>query len=523
MHRLKELAALADGRLPTEQAVQRALALAREGLGADEAFLVYGSDESFHTLGARGETGLTDVGIWLIHRYLMSDGPVCAFDLVGDRVENMRPAMTPSPAHHVAALLPTVTSTGEMVVARGSWQDGLGEKRASWLHATLPALALVLDRQLDLSRAERQRSQLSALANMTRVLAESEDLETVLTDVAATIAVVAGVNYVSIDLIDADGTISLRATNAPTARADQLRGRWQRGATRPDPVRDEVLETRRPVLLPDVQNDERVPASGRNFFVRTLIRSAAVFPLLAKDEVLGVLSLASHRPTEFPPDAVDLIEGLAAQVAGAVKAIGLYQELADSKAQLQQLNEQLVESMGIEHWLARTDALTGIPNRRFIDETLRAEVARVHRHGQTLSVVLADIDDLKSINDTHSHLAGDEVLRGVAGFARRSCREVDVVGRYGGDEFVFVLPATTLQEAAVLAERFRTRLAEHVFSLRSGGTILVTASVGVAEWDSDTMSDADCLVRKADQAMYRAKQAGRNRTMIAAGDQMLVA
>jgi diguanylate cyclase (GGDEF)-like protein len=115
------------------------------------------------------------------------------------------------------------------------------------------------------------------------------------------------------------------------------------------------------------------------------------------------------------------------------------------------------------------------------------------------------------------------VLRGVAGFARQSCREVDVVGRYGGDEFVFVLPATTLQEAAVLAERFRTRLAEHVFSLRSGGTILVTASVGVAEWDSDTMSDADCLVRKADQAMYRAKQAGRNRTMIAAGDQMLVA
>jgi diguanylate cyclase (GGDEF)-like protein len=174
--------------------------------------------------------------------------------------------------------------------------------------------------------------------------------------------------------------------------------------------------------------------------------------------------------------------------------------------------------MGIEHHLARTDALTGIPNRRFIEETVHTEVARAKRYGQPLSLVIADVDDLKSINDAYGHHCGDEMLRFVAELARSTCRTVDVVGRYGGDEYVFVLPATSREEAAAFAERFRRRLAESPVPTVTGGTLRVTASIGVSQWDDHCMDEPACLIRQADRAMYAAKADGRNRTMVAIGN-----
>jgi diguanylate cyclase (GGDEF)-like protein len=349
------------------------------------------------------------------------------------------------------------------------------------------------------------------------VLSDAEDMETVLTSIATTIAAVTKIDYISIDLVEADGTVKLRCLPSPRPGTEELTERWKQGAKRADPVRDAVISTRMPMLFADAQRDERVPASGRNFFVRTLIRSTGVLPLLTKDEVLGVLSLASHRPIPFTADEVDLYEGLATQVATAVKGIQLYHQLAESRGELQRLNAQLQESMGIEHHLARTDTLTGIPNRRFIEETVNTEVARAKRYGQQLSLVMADVDDLKSINDEFGHACGDEMLRFVAELARGTCRNVDVVGRYGGDEFLFVLPATGREEAAAFAERFRRCLAESPVPTVSGGTLHVTASFGVSQWD-DHMDEAASLIRQADRAMYAAKTDGRNRTMVAIGN-----
>jgi diguanylate cyclase (GGDEF)-like protein len=359
------------------------------------------------------------------------------------------------------------------------------------------------------------RYQLGALASISRVLTESEDLESVLEAIAETTASVTGFDYVSLDLLGPNGLVLLRSTNLTRREMATMKERWRQNAARPDPVLETVARTGKPLLFSDAQNDERIPESGRRFLERMMVRSSAVLPMLAKDVVIGTFSVASFHPREFTEAEVELLEGFAVQAATAVQAIQLYRELAESREQLQGLNQELQSRMGIEYHLARTDALTGIPNRRFIDETVQAEVARARRYGQRLSLVVADVDHLKEVNDLYSHQAGDETLRFIAGVARESCREVDVVGRYGGDEFVFVLPSTTLEDAVSVAERFRIKLAERPSAARTGHPLRLGVSQGVAEWDSDSMHDATALVLAADRAMYEAKAGGRNQTIAA--------
>ena len=408
---------------------------------------------------------------------------------------------------------------GEMLVARGPWPRGLGDARLRSLQAALPALALILERRLDAKRAERQRDQLSALASISRVLSESEDLETVLTSMACTIAAATAIDYVSIDLVDASGSVTLRCFNESRPGVAGFRERWKAGAKRPDAARDAVLSTRKPMLFADALNDVRLPEAIRTFTARTLMRSIGTLPLLTKDEVLGVVTVASHTPLEFSTQQIELLEGLAAQTAAAVQAIGAYKELAASKRQLQRLNEQLQERMGVQHHLARADTLTGIPNRRYVDEALDSECARAARYGRPLCVVMADLDNLKLVNDQHSHARGDDVLRHTARIARETCRQADMVGRYGGDEFVFVLPATHLREAAAFGERFREALAIAPVTNGLGESIQLTASLGVAEWDKNSRTSPAGLIDQADRAMYAAKLAGRNRTMVADGSE----
>ncbi len=511
---LEDLSALVAPTIPADEAVESALRLLQEGLGARDTFLIYGDDATFGCFSSGPELGLSDVALWLVNKELTSRSGPCAFDVHDGHVLDFRDAAGDQPCEYVAAIVPMASPAGEMVIARGTWTDGFGQEGEKAIGVALPATALVLQRTLDLSRAKRQRHQLSALANITRVLSEAEDLDEVLTSIAGTIATVAGIDYVSIDLIDPDGTVRLRCFNSSRDGTEQLRERWKRGASRPDPIRDLVMQSRKPAFFSDAQNDERIPENGRSFFERTLLRSTAVLPLVAKDDALGVLSIASHRPLDFSTSEIELLEGLSAQVASAVKGIQLYQELADSQQELQRLNEQLSESMTIEHHLARTDPLTGIPNRRYLEEALESECARASRYGLSLSLVMIDIDHLKHINDGYSHPKGDEVIRYTAWLARETCRQADVVARYGGDEFVFVLPNTGLADASILAERFRQRLEEEPPMSATGEAISLTVSLGVVEWDLDTMTGPASLIDLADRALYAAKAAGRNQTMI---------
>jgi diguanylate cyclase (GGDEF)-like protein len=162
--------------------------------------------------------------------------------------------------------------------------------------------------------------------------------------------------------------------------------------------------------------------------------------------------------------------------------------------------------------LAHHDPLTGVSNRRYFSERANQEFARAKRHSTPLSVAELDVDYFKKINDQNGHAVGDEILKLLCSAGQRLLRETDIFARIGGEEFAVLLPDTNLEGAAILAERLRQAIADIKLSL-SSGELNCTVSIGVAMLKSTDTCIEDCLVR-ADSAMYRAKQNGRNRVEI---------
>jgi diguanylate cyclase (GGDEF)-like protein len=154
------------------------------------------------------------------------------------------------------------------------------------------------------------------------------------------------------------------------------------------------------------------------------------------------------------------------------------------------------------------DGLTGIYNHAFIVEALKDEVERSKRYGSLLSVVLFDIDDFKKVNDTYGHLAGDAVLQKLAELFKGSLRAIDIVGRYGGEEFLAMLPETDGINGYIVAERFRERIEKETFAYGEE-TIKITISGGVAQYTSGM--DVNKLIKVADDNLYTAKREGKNR------------
>jgi diguanylate cyclase (GGDEF)-like protein len=159
--------------------------------------------------------------------------------------------------------------------------------------------------------------------------------------------------------------------------------------------------------------------------------------------------------------------------------------------------------------LAITDSLTGLYNHRHLFELEDREFQRARRYRLPLSVIMLDIDEFKQVNDTYGHAIGDQALKGVAECCRKELRGVDVIGRYGGDEFVAMLPETGLSAACQVAERLRKSIAEMVLDTK-GGRVTVTVSLGIAALDDEHLTP-ETLLDHADQALYVAKENGRNR------------
>jgi diguanylate cyclase (GGDEF)-like protein len=221
------------------------------------------------------------------------------------------------------------------------------------------------------------------------------------------------------------------------------------------------------------------------------IQSWMGVPLVVQERVIGMLALESRQSDHFTADHARLVAAFADQVAIALENARLF-------AEVQQL--------------ATLDPLTELSNRRHFFALARTEFERSLRYGHPLSIIMLDVDNFKKINDRYGHAAGDQVLRVIAAQCRDALRSVDIVGRYGGEEMVVMLPETEREGARQVAERLRQSLAQTAVPLDSG-MLLITSSLGVATRDPGDDIDLETLIDCADQALYIAKQTGKNRVI----------
>ncbi|WP_141243431.1 GGDEF domain-containing protein [Vreelandella boliviensis] len=218
---------------------------------------------------------------------------------------------------------------------------------------------------------------------------------------------------------------------------------------------------------------------------------------------LAVVALLAYTGSTLPDNPIHLIFIPAAMGIGAVIATMLHQEHQRTFMASQQLE-----------YNALTDALTGLPNRRSMQTQLQAEWSHAKRNEQCFAVLMADLDRFKAVNDQHGHEVGDEVLTILASRFTTSLRGGDRVARWGGEEFLLLIPNATPESALAVAEKVRRSVAEPAFAT-SAGSLAITLSLGVALYRE--VESIDEVISRADKALYRAKLEGRNRAVLADG------
>jgi diguanylate cyclase (GGDEF)-like protein len=242
------------------------------------------------------------------------------------------------------------------------------------------------------------------------------------------------------------------------------------------------------VLIDNVADDPRFIALADH---RTPIASMICVPLTARGQRVGVVSTTSEAVGAFGPQHLELVQFLATTIALDIENVRL-------------------------HRVAVTDALTGAYNREFLTQRLPLEIEAASSGQRPLSIALVDIDEFKKVNDAHGHLVGDRVLSEVARRLRGAIRNDDLLVRYGGEEFLAVLPRADAARGWEVGERMRQRVGEEVVAVGEGLRIPVTISVGVAELRfAPAVESGHQITDRADAALYSAKHQGRNRVEVA--------
>jgi two-component system, cell cycle response regulator len=331
-------------------------------------------------------------------------------------------------------------------------------------------------RQLDRAKAEQ-----SKLYRAVEQLSEAKSELQVIQAGVGSAGEFAAFHFAAVTLLRQGGEHEICAVSGPGA--EELAGKTFRDNTG---LVGMVVETRH--ALPFRGGSE----TGKNvIFTRALssphMRSLLVLPLMVHQDVLGTLVLGSSEVGAFASSVRPTLEVLARHIAVSLANARMMKRLED---------------------LATTDGLTGLLNKRALLDVARQKLRSATRFKKPLSVLVCDLDHFKRVNDTHGHDAGDRVIQGFADVLKRMKRDTDVVGRFGGEEFVVVCEQTDLVGAKQLAERLRGDLEHTVFPV-SGENLRVTCSIGVAAFPQ-AGSQWEDLFRATDEALYASKHAGRN-------------
>jgi len=330
---LNQLAKIATQGFADEQTLTQAASVIRQATGAAEAMVVYAQNEDFLVCTDAGNgaaTSFTQTALWVVQRQTTELGGPVAFNLVGHRVEGFTSALSDEQREFLALSMPTSEGASEMCILRGVPEHKGRATILRLMESATPALTIILERFLNIGRSRRYGEKLSALANAAQLLAQSENLEAALTDLATAIAASTGSDYVSIDVYDANTErFVLRALSQSRFAGLSVTQAWidLLDPDRPEPRNQEVMRTRQPYLSPNVQNDEREPEAVRRYCEATLISSMATFPMLFQDEFLGTAAFVYYAPHTFPSDEISFLQGFVTQAATALKALQMHNEL----------------------------------------------------------------------------------------------------------------------------------------------------------------------------------------------------
>ncbi|MGW8312968.1 MAG: sensor domain-containing diguanylate cyclase [Desulfuromonadales bacterium] len=345
--------------------------------------------------------------------------------------------------------------------------------------------------QLNTAEEYRQEKQFSErlVSMITRLslIDNRQDLYLQMIEMSADLLTASSGSLMLLD--ETDGTLKIVASKGMTeALAKTMSVPYGEG------ISGRVARSGFPMLVNDIERDQRVALKNRPRFKT---KSFVSLPLELDGRLIGVLNLADKSNcTSFTETDLGLVQTF---IQHAVLMI-------DRAATL--------EKAGQLEQLAITDPLTGLYNRRFLENRLQEEFSRSERQQQNFCIILTDLDNFKIYNDICGHLAGDNALRKTANLMRRSARDMDIVTRYGGEEFCLILPGTGKKESVLVGERIRRAIEAESFPGESHLPLgRLTISLGVATYPDDGVSAED-LIHAADQALYRAKDLGRNRLVL---------
>jgi diguanylate cyclase (GGDEF)-like protein len=346
-----------------------------------------------------------------------------------------------------------------------------------------------MDPQEEIAELRHQIERLSLFHEIGKALASTLDLQKILQTVMEKISDLLQPDTWSLLMLD-DATQELHFEIAIGAGADKLKDVKLKVG---EGIAGWVAQTGEPVLVEDVKRDARFTARIDEV-TQTDTRSVVCVPIKGKEKVLGVIELVNCLGREsFRAEDIPILKSLADYAAIALE------------------NARYVQRI---HELTITDDCTALYNARHLNFVLDAEIYRSTRYGYEFSVIFLDLDHFKQVNDTHGHLVGSKLLWMIGDLIKGHLRLIDYAFRYGGDEFVVLLPQTPKQNSLMVVRRLKDLLNSKVFFGDEGLNIKVTASFGLASFPADGRTRRE-LLRMADEAMYLVKNTTRNSIAVA--------